>query len=593
MKHLNFLSNLLSLSLGSPCTDVSLDRRLTVGSPSGRYCSGLMRLVFILAILLTVGVGNVWGASTTGTIVFSSATEGNGKMKLDATPDTGKDTQGNTWNFSTTSSYFGPNSSYYQVGSNNNIAGTIEFSMTLASDVSFTAFSAKFQGVSNKSDQTASLKIDGTAVASATISGSSTITPSYTTATTGKTLTVTLTGTAGGVKCYNISYTYEPVASCSNSVAVTKGSESHGEVTTIGSASVATCSSTESDRRVTITITPDDCYDAPTNLTWTKSSGTVTASKQSGPTDNGDGTYSYVYQFAQNDNGAGTFGVTCTAKAAGKTVNFDAGPGSCLTSSLTETCDGSGVTLPNVTASGVCKGWSTFAGWATAAVSDSTTTSGVTLYAAGDNFVPSSNGQTLYAVYSKNKGGGSASTSTLTNSSIVSSGNSNGYKTYCTSDCNKSPIDGWSGKFAVNYVSSGTHYSVQLGRATTSSASAYNTHLTSPTYASGATHISLTLSTSANQVTANGRKFYLMDTDELNYTAADQTSSYGVGTYDNSDDNYEVSFDVTGSPTQFHIYADGIAYIKTITVTYGGSTTYYCSDPNCCTPLGSINGSFF
>ena len=61
MKHLNFLSNLLSLSLGSPCTDVSLDRRLTVGSPSGRYCSGLMRLVFILAILLTVGVGNAWG----------------------------------------------------------------------------------------------------------------------------------------------------------------------------------------------------------------------------------------------------------------------------------------------------------------------------------------------------------------------------------------------------------------------------------------------------------------------------------------------------------------------------------------------------
>lgn len=65
MKHLNFLSNLLSLSLGSPCTDVSLDRRLTVGSPSGRYCSGLMRLVFILAILLTVGVGNAWGAAGT------------------------------------------------------------------------------------------------------------------------------------------------------------------------------------------------------------------------------------------------------------------------------------------------------------------------------------------------------------------------------------------------------------------------------------------------------------------------------------------------------------------------------------------------
>ena len=74
MKHLNFLSNLLSLSLGSPCTDVSLDRRLTVGSPSGRYCSGLMRLVFILAILLTVGVGNAWGVDETVTWSVSTST---------------------------------------------------------------------------------------------------------------------------------------------------------------------------------------------------------------------------------------------------------------------------------------------------------------------------------------------------------------------------------------------------------------------------------------------------------------------------------------------------------------------------------------
>lgn len=79
MKHLNFLSNLLSLSLGSPCTDVSLDRRLTVGSPSGRYCSGLMRLVFILAILLTVGVGNVWGTSATWSLVTSEPADWSGE----------------------------------------------------------------------------------------------------------------------------------------------------------------------------------------------------------------------------------------------------------------------------------------------------------------------------------------------------------------------------------------------------------------------------------------------------------------------------------------------------------------------------------
>ena len=593
----------------------------TCWKPSGKLHS-VVRCAAMLVMLFTIGVGNAWGTEYTYKSFTTSFVKGstNGisvstQVKTDGT--TKLSTISNSNDCFTTNPTTVSNTYYNSTGvglriSKSSGAGSIKFTLTDALKDStiyaIVVYASKVSG-NNK----ATLVVTPTAptggyttitnIANGTLkaySGSYGGTNSYykldTIKVGGKKINTLQFGSASGgythLQVVEIITQTEKAAGCSNNVGVTKGTENHGEITTISSASVATCSATASDRRVTITVNPDDCYDAPSTLTWTKSSGTVSASKQSGPTDNGDGTYSYVYQFAQNDNGAGTFGVTCTAKAAGKTVNFDAGPGSCLTSSLTETCDGSGVTLPAVTATGVCKGWTTFAGWATAAVSDSTTTSGVTLYAAGDNFVPASNGQTLYAVYSKSKGGGGASTSTLTNSSIVSSGNSSGYKTYCTSGCNKSPIDGWSGKFAVNYVSSGTHYSVQLGRATTSGAGAYNTHLTSPTYASGATHISLTLSTSASQVTANGRKFYLMDTDELNYTAADQTSSYGVGTYDNSDDNYEVSFDVTGSPTQFHIYADGTAYIKTITVTYGGSTTYYCSDPNCCTPLASINGSF-
>lgn len=62
MKHLNFLSNLLSLSLGSPCTDVSLDRRLTVGSPSFDCRSAMLKLVSVLVLVLTIGVGDAWGA---------------------------------------------------------------------------------------------------------------------------------------------------------------------------------------------------------------------------------------------------------------------------------------------------------------------------------------------------------------------------------------------------------------------------------------------------------------------------------------------------------------------------------------------------
>ena len=381
---------------------------------------------------------------------------------------------------------------------------------------------------------------------------------------------------------------YKKASSCDKSVGVTKGSESHGEVTTIGSASVATCSGTASDRRVTITVTPDDCYDAPSTLTWTKSSGTVSASKQSGPTDNGDGTYSYVYQFAQNDNGAGTFGVTCTAKAAGKTVNFDAGPGSCLTSSLPETCDGSGVTLPSVTASGVCKGWTTFAGWATAPVTDSTTTS-VTVYAAGSNYVPASNNMTLYAVYSKVKGGGS-STLTIYPSTYTNKGTNN----YGS---------GAERTGTVGTINLGAHYVTgnaanipggstagQFLQCQGNNANIYN----KTTLPGKITQVVL------NQNSATAFSLYcgteqLMSSDN---TSTGQTPSGTAQTAQSA--ATQMTWTVSGNYTYFDIKKGSSAgYITSIVITYGSSTTYYCSDPNCAScsadpsaGTASLNGSF-
>ena len=75
------------------------------------------------------------------------------------------------------------------------------------------------------------------------------------------------------------------------------------------------------------------------------------------------------------------------------TVTFNAGTGSCGTSSLTEASAKAGVTLPTATI-GVT-GWS-FAGWATASVSN--TDVEPTLYAAGDTYKPIDD-CTLYAVY--------------------------------------------------------------------------------------------------------------------------------------------------------------------------------------------------
>jgi len=61
MKSKNFLSNLWSLLVGSQRNDVEFDRRLTVGSPSGFTINWTLKLVSVLAILMTIGVGNAWG----------------------------------------------------------------------------------------------------------------------------------------------------------------------------------------------------------------------------------------------------------------------------------------------------------------------------------------------------------------------------------------------------------------------------------------------------------------------------------------------------------------------------------------------------
>ena len=77
------------------------------------------------------------------------------------------------------------------------------------------------------------------------------------------------------------------------------------------------------------------------------------------------------------------------------TISFNAGTGTCETSSLTEASAGSGVTLP--TATHACEGWS-LAGWSTSSCTE--TTIAPTLYTAGSNYKPAAD-ITLYAVYKK------------------------------------------------------------------------------------------------------------------------------------------------------------------------------------------------
>ena len=61
MKQLNFLSSLGSQSMGLR----SVTLALTVGSPSAHRRSTMLKLISVLVLILTFGVGNVWGATFT------------------------------------------------------------------------------------------------------------------------------------------------------------------------------------------------------------------------------------------------------------------------------------------------------------------------------------------------------------------------------------------------------------------------------------------------------------------------------------------------------------------------------------------------
>ncbi len=158
--------------------------------------------LLVLWAALLLGAGNAWGA--TGTITF-----GNNYVKINNASVTGNDNLGNSWTITTvgTTSFTG-NTSYYQVGSSSNPATSITFTTTLASSVNITAMSAEFGGFSGTAG-TISLKVGDTEIGSGSLNAANDVTISSTQTASGTTLTVTITSISKGVKCYNISYTYE------------------------------------------------------------------------------------------------------------------------------------------------------------------------------------------------------------------------------------------------------------------------------------------------------------------------------------------------------------------------------------------------
>lgn len=152
---------------------------------------------------------------------------------------------------------------------------------------------------------------------------------------------------------------------CDQIVTPAKGTRTNCEIA-FAPEEVATCSSTAADRQLTVTLTPADCYAAPTAEAVARASG-VACTKVSGPLDNGDGSYNYVFQFVQNVTGTTTFNASVSTKKT-YTISYNKGTyGTGTNTSATKTC-GENLSLPGVT---FTRTGYTQAGWSTSAAGTS------------------------------------------------------------------------------------------------------------------------------------------------------------------------------------------------------------------------------
>ena len=168
-----------------------------------------LNLRWLIMSLVLCGNLSALGAPKTGTITF-----GNNGTIINGASVTGDDNFGNTWTITTEgTTSFTPNGDFSQVGKSKEPAKSITFTMTLAKTANIQSLSAKFGGYGSTAGDI-TLEIDGTTVGEGSLNGTNDVIVSSTQSKQGETITVTVTNIDRGVKCYNISYTYEESTEC-------------------------------------------------------------------------------------------------------------------------------------------------------------------------------------------------------------------------------------------------------------------------------------------------------------------------------------------------------------------------------------------
>lgn len=134
---------------------------------------------------------------------------GTKKVNINKATITGDDSEKNSWTITTVgTTSFNPQPTYSQVGSRSSAATSITFTTTLPKDAEVTSISAKFGGFGGTAG-TITLKVGETTVGTGELNETTDVTVKSTSTAAGNKVTITVTGIARGVKCYNIQVKYK------------------------------------------------------------------------------------------------------------------------------------------------------------------------------------------------------------------------------------------------------------------------------------------------------------------------------------------------------------------------------------------------
>ena len=348
MKHLNFLSKSGSGSrshgIVTSCT--------TVGSPSVHRRGTMLKLLSVLVLIFTFGIGQMWGATYVKVTSASDLVAGQVYVIAEISENTKYLVTGTGSKLANTTSGF--------TVSNNTIttstATPLEFTLGTVTSGNNTYYTLKCSSTEYLGyNSSTNFRTNQTTTTDTKEQWS--ITPSSSAYkilnVSSNTRYIGRNGTSIGPystsNSYPNCYLFKKQASCTNSVTITTGTPTNATITA-SATSITTCSSTAADRQVTVSVAPANCYAAPVAASVTKTgNAAASATLKSGPTWNSTTQkYDYVFEYTQNATGSTTFNVSLSAKTT-YTVNFNKGNATGATgdaSSDTKTC-GEALTLPN------------------------------------------------------------------------------------------------------------------------------------------------------------------------------------------------------------------------------------------------------